>query len=50
MYEISIIILIRQKLGLVEPIKQKIQLHSSYYKFDFFEFFNKYGVTMDFSF
>ena len=46
-YEISIIILICQKLGSVEPVKQKIQLPSPYSKFEFFLCyrFNKYGVT-----
>ena len=34
-YEISIIILIYQKLGSVEPVKQKSQLPSPYSKFEF---------------
>ena len=36
-HEISIIILICQKLGSVEPVKQKIQLPSHYSKFRFFD-------------
>ena len=36
-YEISIIILICQKLGSVEPVKQKIQLPSPYSKFEFLD-------------
>ena len=36
-HEISIIILICQKLGSVEPVKQKIQFPSHYAKFEFFD-------------
>ena len=36
-YEISIIILICQKLVSVGPVKQKIQLPSPYSKFEFFD-------------